>query len=169
MHNSIWFIVIHKLMSYDSFFFFPPSLWSNANWPKLAAWSAVPHFKTGIACASVYWECSEESKLCRLIDWDNSPSLGSRAGWRLCASTPFCFSLIDKAQLFLCSITTREMHMECISVDTLISLCARGQRQTGKVVQRCLCLAITEMPKAFTASVQLWLYIRFCLSPFAFT
>lgn len=118
---------------------------------------------------SVYWECSEESELCRLIDWDNSPSLGSQAGWRLCASTPFCFSLIDKTQLFLCSITTREMHMECISVDTLISLCAHGRRQTGKVVQRCLCLAITEMPKAFTASVQLWLYIRFCLSPFAFT
>lgn len=30
-------------------------------------------------------------------------------------------------------------------------------------------LAITEMPRAFTVSVQLWLYIRICLSPFAFT
>lgn len=77
-----------------------------------------------------------------LLCFDEHPKLSSVTLWVTCCGSFWPYS-------YLCE------HMA-------------GDRQRMGVV-RCLWLAITKMPRAFTVSVQLCLNSRICLSPFVLT
>lgn len=74
----------------------------------------MPHFKNGILklLNSVYWECSEESELCRLIDWDNSPSLRGVTSWleTLCLHTVLLFTNRQSPALPVLNHNQRDAH-----------------------------------------------------------
>lgn len=125
-------------------------------------------------CVSSVWQsvCMEESELCCLNDLCSSPSLHRVMGWleAQCLYT-ILFPAHTQSPTLPPSVQSHcELYTWSVSFCPDSYLCGHmdGDRQR-RGVQCCLWLAITEMPRAFTVSVQLWLYIRICLSPFAFT
>lgn len=114
----------------------------------------------------------EESELCCLNDLGGSPRPHRVTCW---LKTPRLYTVLFPARTQSPTLPPSDpshcgFHMECIFTPRLLSLCEHmdGDRRRRRA-HCCLLLAITEMPKAFTVSVQLWPYIRICLSPFAFT